>query len=479
MDIRTKLVFTLVAVSLASMFALGTITYSTAETLLTGSTLAQLEGLADTNKERVEGLVADWQDRTRLAATPRQLRVSLRDHNQASRGDPAARIREMLTEALEAVGSYEALAVYDLRGRLVASVRRDGSPGAEPDSLSAVPSPTGSPVLTGTSLIEGRPQVTFAAHVDLDGEPQGFLSLSLDGADLLDVTDDHGALGASGETLLVGRDGSGVARLLTPASRPLEGPQGLRLGDPATRALAGEEGQFSEGMLDYRGEPVWAATRYLPETGWGLVVKFDAEEAQSPIARFREALMDLGIALAAFAILAGIVLGLRFAKPIHDLAAVATRIRDGELDARASVTREDEIGLFARTFNDMTDELERRMTLLREFKKFFDVSLDMLCIAGTDGYFKRLNPAFQRTLGWTEEQLKEQPFNALIHPDDVEATNQEVAKLAQGIPTISFENRFRCADGSYKLFRWTSHPEPETGLLYAIARDITDLEGPT
>ena len=165
---------------------------------------------------------------------------------------------------------------------------------------------------------------------------------------------------------------------------------------------------------------------------------------------------------------------LRVVKPIHDLSEVANRIRGGDLSARAKVVREDEVGLLARTFNEMTAELEQRMDLLREFRRFFDASLEMLCIAGTDGYFKRVNPAFERILGWSTEELLSRPFFDFVHPDDMASTEAEVSKLAEGIPTVSFVNRYQCADGSYKVLRWTSQPDPKTGLMYAAAHEVVD-----
>lgn len=108
-----------------------------------------------------------------------------------------------------------------------------------------------------------------------------------------------------------------------------------------------------------------------------------------------------------------------------------------------------------------------------DIEKLFNLSVDMLCIASVDGYFKRVNPAFNRVLGWSTEELLNRPFTEFIHPDDLADTLREVEKLSHGIPTVSFENRYCCLDGSYKHLMWTAYPEQHTGLLYAVARDIT------
>lgn len=107
-------------------------------------------------------------------------------------------------------------------------------------------------------------------------------------------------------------------------------------------------------------------------------------------------------------------------------------------------------------------------------EEFFELSLDMLCIAGEDYFFKRVNPSFQRILGWTPEELMSQPFTELIHPDDLSATTQKHEDACNGQPVKYFENRYRCKDGTYRHLMWTSFPDMETGLLYAVARDITE-----
>jgi PAS domain S-box-containing protein len=105
---------------------------------------------------------------------------------------------------------------------------------------------------------------------------------------------------------------------------------------------------------------------------------------------------------------------------------------------------------------------------------FFALSRDLLAVSGLDGFFKRVNPAFMRTLGWSEEELLARPFFELVHPEDVPATRAELEKLGEGVPTQRFENRYRCKDGTWRWLSWTTTPVPEEGLVYAVARDVSE-----
>lgn len=109
-----------------------------------------------------------------------------------------------------------------------------------------------------------------------------------------------------------------------------------------------------------------------------------------------------------------------------------------------------------------------------ERDRFFNLSVDMLCIASFDGHFKRVNPAFEVALGYTAEELIAQPFLDFVHPEDREATIAESAKIGQGASSIFFDNRYRCKDGSYKWLSWNSVPFTQEREIYAIARDITE-----
>ncbi len=119
-------------------------------------------------------------------------------------------------------------------------------------------------------------------------------------------------------------------------------------------------------------------------------------------------------------------------------------------------------------------DVTEKMTLEKERERFFTLGTDMLVVAGYDGYFKKVNPAWEETLGWTQEEMLSRPWIDFVHPDDVQATHDAKDKLEANIPIKNFENRYRCKDGNYRWLSWKTHPYPLEKLIYGGATDITE-----
>jgi PAS domain S-box-containing protein len=105
---------------------------------------------------------------------------------------------------------------------------------------------------------------------------------------------------------------------------------------------------------------------------------------------------------------------------------------------------------------------------------FFALSIDMLCIVHFTGFFKRLNPAWEKTLGFSREELQSKPMFEFVHPDDRDRTLEQNQRVRTGGQAIAFENRYRCKDGSYKWLLWNATADIDRQVIYSVARDITE-----
>lgn len=128
---------------------------------------------------------------------------------------------------------------------------------------------------------------------------------------------------------------------------------------------------------------------------------------------------------------------------------------------------------FVKVTRDLSEH-KRAEQALEERDRFFDLSRDLICLATFDGYFKTLNTAWERTLGFRREELMTRPFLEFIHPEDVPASQKEVKHLQEGQETVNFEIRFRCRDGSWRWFAWNARAVVPQRLIYATGRDITE-----
>ncbi|MGH9336109.1 MAG: histidine kinase dimerization/phospho-acceptor domain-containing protein, partial [Vicinamibacteria bacterium] len=122
----------------------------------------------------------------------------------------------------------------------------------------------------------------------------------------------------------------------------------------------------------------------------------------------------------------------------------------------------------------LTRAVVERDLAQEELDRFFDVSIDMLCLADFGYHFTRVNPAFTSTLGYAAEEMLRMPYLDFVHPDDRSSTVETAASLTSGSDVLSFENRYRCKDGAYKWLSWTATASIEDKRIYAAARDITD-----
>jgi HAMP domain-containing protein len=356
LDIRTRLIFALVAISLVSMAAVGAFAYQAVQALLLDNQLRKLEAVAASKENDLQRVLVAWRDRVNLVTTRTQLRILLAALETGDQPDYRDRLQRILDDARSSVTSLHGIQLYS----------RDGRPVVETGVLPRgdAPVPEELAALDGVRVHrdasegpDGELLISYLAPMDLVDRRIGSAWVVLSAHELDDVTTETTGLGRTGETLIVRADGKGGARVLSGRRHePDSDRDASDAPSPGREAVAGTEGVFTD-AVDYHGEPVYAATRWIAEPGWGLVVKVDVAEERGAILALRDTLWKLALLLSAFGIVAGAVLGLVFARSIRELARVAERVGAGEWDLRAPESAEHEIGQLGMNFNRMTDQL--------------------------------------------------------------------------------------------------------------------------
>jgi HAMP domain-containing protein len=350
-DIRTKLAIALVSVAILSMAALGFFAYQASAEFLQDISERQLDALAQSRSSDVQNVIESWRDGVRLIASRTQLRLNLNSYNTNASDQLLNSIRRIVSDAQASTPSVAALALYQTNGnRLVVSGNAtllDDHRQGTPDAIEYI------------GLVESDDQlfIRFHAPLQLENVNIGTLEIAFTTSELDAVISDYTGLGESGETIIIRQDDQGLISVLGQLRHSTERIQLSETNNDFIRAaIEGEDRIYTTNQLGYRGLNVWAATRYIPDVDWGLIVQVDQAEELVPVISFRDSLIDLGLALSAFAIFGGTLLGMYLARPVRQLAETVKRVGEGATDLRANENSEDEVGLVARAFNEFLDK---------------------------------------------------------------------------------------------------------------------------
>jgi diguanylate cyclase (GGDEF)-like protein/PAS domain S-box-containing protein len=383
MKIITRLLFLFALVAVVPLALFGYINLRQDEMTLRGEALGRMADMADKKATQIRSYLSERVHDVRSLARREQTQQALSALSRAYlRHGPAsaeyaradAAFRDLFAAHIEEGVVYDVFLISP-QGDIVYSQKHEADfatslvSGAYRETQLAAAfresRMTLEPVLSGYDSYAPSHELSAAfisVPVLAQGVLKGVLAVQLNDERLLQVATDATGLGVSGATELAELDGAGSPALIAPRQSAAQGAPHTRtdmeaaMASPAFLALGGDTGEGVE--TDHRGQTVVAAWRYLPELGWGMAVKMDADEAFAPIYRQRTLMLEALSGLLLFAGLAAYYFGRQISMPLDGLARAADEVAKGNLDKRADESAPGELGVFARAFNHMAESLQ-------------------------------------------------------------------------------------------------------------------------
>jgi signal transduction histidine kinase len=360
MFIGVKLILVFLIISVIPIAIFGTINYVNTENQIINDTLSKLEAISKIQENRVQNIIDQNYERLASLTSRFQLRIALNDYNVNGTRESQQLMNNILLAAKSGISGFKDIHILNPRGDIVASTDKDqiGTnhalqdffvKGKQQNDISVFfkdKNQNLSEFLTGPLLLEDK----FL----------GVVSIVSDAENLLSQFANYEGLGETGESVMAKRTPEGNALYLTPlrfdknAAFQTVLPND-RINSPTAQALSKTEGTFAN-LIDYRGQPVLAATRYVESMNWGLVTKIDKAEAFAPLDNVRNFMILSGITLSTLIVVASLYLGRWIAKPLTKLRDAAREIAKGNFEAKTVERADggaDEIKEMASSFEAM------------------------------------------------------------------------------------------------------------------------------
>ncbi|MFN2304157.1 MAG: histidine kinase dimerization/phospho-acceptor domain-containing protein, partial [Anaerolineales bacterium] len=364
MKIRTKLGLTYLTMSFLALAFINIFLYSYFKNALTKEALSHLESVSSIQKHRIEAIIEQNLERIRLVTSRTQLRLSLDAYIQTRRREDYEKILIIIKDALASIGDFKVISVLDLNGKVLVSTQ-DSRLNLDYSDFD----------FYQVAILKNNAEHFFlddnnnlnlylTGPMTINENFIGILLIESDASNIVTSLQDFSGLGQTGESMLGRKDRSGTsAQYLSPLrfDRDAALRRNVELGkldNVMVKALTAEK-QLLATAFDYRGQEVLAATNYLKELGWGLVVKLDKVEALEPVETLVKYIVIITLIVMFVIAWVSYALASIISKPISQLTHVARGINEGDLQHRADIKTQDEVGVLADSFNNMANTLIR------------------------------------------------------------------------------------------------------------------------
>lgn len=333
-------------------------------------TVRQLSSIADIQKTRINVLISNYLEQANLISSRNQLRLSVQEYVRTGNPVYSEEVRSVITELTSFSSNIEDIIIINTSGNVVAATSENIYTDIFTESfISSLSAPKLEDVVKDYN---GFTNIVLRAPLVLDNANIGFVILILNADDLTAVTDDYSGLGETGETTLARRNANGDAVFISPLRFDSSAALSRAVNKsntfiPIIPAIQGEERVITDSSTqDYRGEPVFAVTRFIDPVNWGFVVKIDRREVFSATEDLTRSVWTiffvsfLIIGIVAYAVSRSI------SKPIEELTEVSKSIASGRHDHRTHIDTNDELGVLGTAFNTMAKKLEESRSVLEE-----------------------------------------------------------------------------------------------------------------
>ncbi len=435
MPLTYKFFVLLVLAALLPLSLAGIFTFREGQREIVSRTIDRLEVVANQGERQVHEALTRYLEELHRVTGVRELGMSVAEYGKTRDEAVRARIMQSVENMRNTLEGITSVSIVDRDGVVLASTRPQEVGEHHGDRSSFIRGKDGQELSEVFKDEQSALAVRVTGPLTLEGQVVGVVEITAGAAPLLAVTGDYTGLGDTGEITLAGRTEGGDALYLAPLrfdqsaalSRTILGKQSE---SPFLIALAGhEESLTGERVVDYRGQKVFAVTRFIEPARWGLTAKIDRTEALAPITSLPQIFVQIFLLAVVLVIVIALFVARKVSRPILELAAVAGAIETGDLSKRASVAGHDEIGTLARALNDMAKKLHASYTNLEQkvlertrhlaqAKAKDDAVIasigDGLVVTDRNGNILIVNKVFEELLGWKKSEVLGKDIAAII-----------------------------------------------------------------